>query len=215
MVTSSGIALLCDFGFSRIRCQLSHIIPRVRVADAHFMAPETIFSVMQDERSDVYSLAITIYSLGAPSKPFNQLPSYPSIVAAVGQGKRPSRCESLGGLTSSETDNLWSLIIRMWHQDPQCRPTAKLARDIFIQAGLGPSPSAIQHAIRFPRHLYVNHSEYFSSLSPTSVASVELALDDVRLFRSNILLLPRAETGRVITGVQEVCCVLRRYVFYV
>jgi len=35
------------------------------------------------------------------------------------------------------------------------------------------------------------------------VASVELALDDVRLFRSKILLLLRAETSRVITGVQE------------
>lgn len=205
LVTSSGIALLCDFGSSRIKCRLSPVISRVRVANAHFIAPETIFSFTLDERSDVYSLAITIYTLGAPPKPFNQVSSYFPVVTTVGQGKRLSRCETLGGLTSSETDKLWSLITRMWHQDPQCRPTATLARDIFVQAGLGPSPSAIQHAIRFPRHLYVNHPEYFTSLSPTSVASVELALDDVRLFRSNILLLPRAETGRVITGVQEVC----------
>lgn len=169
------------------------------------MPPELLLSSRQDEHSDVYSLAMTIYALGVQSEPFDQLSDAYSVASAVERGKRPSKCDSLGGLTSNETDKLWSLITKMWHHESWGRPTATHARDTFIQEGLSLSPScAIQHAIRLPRHLYVNHSEYFTFLSPTSVTSLELALDDVRLFRSNLLLLSPIETAPVITSIQEV-----------
>ena len=169
------------------------------------MPPELLLSSRQDEHSDVYSLAMTIYALGVQSEPFDQLSDAYSVASAVERGKRPSKCDSLGGLTSNETDKLWSLITKMWHHESWGRPTATHARDTFIQEGLSLSPSCvIQHAIRLPRHLYVNHSEYFTFLSPTSVTSLELALDDVRLFRSNLLLLSPIETAPVITSIQEV-----------
>ena len=69
----------------------------------------------------------------------------------------------------------------------------------------GEPASLVQRSVRLPRHLYADHSEYFTSLSPASVASMELALDDIRLFRSNLLLLSHSETLRVITGIQDVC----------
>jgi hypothetical protein len=210
LVTSSGIALLCNFGSSHIRQEVARGDLASPVGDIRFLPPERLLSSRQDERSDVYSLAMTIYALGVQSKPFEQLPDVASVVDAVKRGKRPLKRDSLGGLTGNEAEQLWSLITNMWDQDPRRRPTASIARGILMQTGLSPSPSStIQHSIRFPRHLHVNHSEYFAHLSPASVASIEVALDDVRLFRSNLLLLSRAETARVITGIQAVCRVPR------
>lgn len=175
------------------------------------MPPERFLSSTQDEQSDVYSLAMTIYALGVQSKPFEHLSEVFSVVNAVKQGKRPSKRDPLGGLTGNEAEQLWSLITNMWDQDPQRRPTASIALDILIQTELSLSPlPQIQQTVLFPRHLYINHFDYFRNLSPASAASVESVLDDVRLFRSSLLLLSRAEAARVITGIQAVRRVPRR-----
>src|ERR1700733_9280834 len=99
-----------------------------------FVAPE-ISSGLEDrvnEKSDIYSLALTIYALGTLSLPFGDIREAAACKAAQ-EGARPQKCDSLGGLTTEETTYLWLLLERMWNHDPQHRPTASVARDGVIQ----------------------------------------------------------------------------------
>ena len=100
-MTHGGQCLLCDFGLSRIK----HEITRTLTIASHggrqrFIAPEICDPETEetriDESSDIYSLAMTIYALGTRSVPFVGLNNGRARQAAV-QGERPSKPDSLGG----------------------------------------------------------------------------------------------------------------------
>jgi len=125
--------MLCDFGFSRIRHgvarsltinqqggRLRFIAPEITAADCDFRT---------NEPADIYSLAMTIYALGVGSVPFGELKNCRAADAAAQRGVRPSKRDSLGGLTTADTKFLWFLLTKMWDHDPQRRPTASVIRD--------------------------------------------------------------------------------------
>lgn len=130
--------MLCDFGLSRIRHEISrtHTILH-QGGRQRFIAPE-ISSGLEariNEKSDVYSLAMTIYALGARSMPFGHIDRDIVACRAAREGERPQQCDSLGGLTTEETAHLWSLLERMWSHNPRCRPTVSSARDETMRTG--------------------------------------------------------------------------------
>lgn len=87
-------------------------------------------------RSDIYSLAITIYALGTRSYPLEHIGRDADACRATQEGERPQRPDSLGGLTKKETQCLWALMERMWCPIPRLRPTVSSARDEIMQSGL-------------------------------------------------------------------------------
>jgi len=93
LVTASGDALLCDFGLSRVRHEISRTFTSVRQGGRlRFIAPEIYDAeedVFADEPSDIYSLAMTIYALGILSVPFDDLRNERSAARAAREGKRP------------------------------------------------------------------------------------------------------------------------------
>ena len=132
VVSCGGDCLLCDFGLSRIRHEISrtHTILH-QGGRQRFIAPE-ISSGLEariNEKSDVYSLAMTIYALGARSMPFGHIDQDIVVCRAAREGERPQQCDSLGRLTTEETAHLWSSMERMWSHDPRCRPMVSSARD--------------------------------------------------------------------------------------
>lgn len=139
LVTESGDALVCDFGLSRIRHKIARTQTIIRQAGRpRFIAPE-IYDAEDDfhtnEPGDIYSLAMTVYALGTGSLPFEEK-NERAAIAAARRGERPLACDSLGGLTTGNTKLLWSLIMKMWDQDPQLRPTASEVRSEILQSGL-------------------------------------------------------------------------------
>ena len=133
-MTHDGQCLLCDFGLSRIK----HEITRTLTIASHggrqrFLAPEICDPEAEETRinesSDIYSLAMTIYALGTRSMPFADLTNGRARQAAV-RGERPSKPDSLGGLTADDTKFLWSLMERMWNGRPELRPIIASVRDI-------------------------------------------------------------------------------------
>jgi serine/threonine protein kinase len=82
-----------------------------------------------NEKSDVYSLAMTIYALGTRSFPFGHIDRDTTACRMAREGERPQKLSSLGGLTLEETERLWSLMEKMWNHNPQRRPTMSSARD--------------------------------------------------------------------------------------
>ena len=136
LVSCTGDCLLCDFGLSRIRHEISRTYTTIHQGGRQrFIAPE-ISSGLEariNEKSDVYSLAMTIYALGTMSLPFGHIERDLAVYRAVQEGERPQPCDSLGGLAAEETAHLWSVMERMWKQDPDCRPTVSSARDEMMQ----------------------------------------------------------------------------------
>jgi len=68
VVSNTSGYLLCDFGLSRIKHELS-LTSKATCQDGHyrFVAPEMPFGELEsrlDQRPDIYSLAMTVYTLG-------------------------------------------------------------------------------------------------------------------------------------------------------
>jgi len=139
VVSRTGDCLLCDFGLSRIKHEMSRSQTIVHQGGRQrFIAPE-ISSGAQlriNEKSDVYSLAMTVYALGARSLPFKDARGDIAACSAAQQGKRPEKCNSLGGLSTEETALVWFLMEEMWNHIPQDRPTMSSARDTMMEISL-------------------------------------------------------------------------------
>lgn len=156
VVTNTGDCLLCDFGLSRIRHELSLTSSGIRQGGkCRFIAPE-ISSGMDEnrinEQSDVYSLAMAIYALGTGFHPFKEIRDARRACQAAVDGERPPKHDSLGGLTAEHTEVLWSLMEKMWSQDPQLRPTVSDIRDEITQSDIA---SLVPEPIATSQHLSV------------------------------------------------------------
>ncbi|KAF8309925.1 kinase-like protein, partial [Clavulina sp. PMI_390] len=142
LITATGDALICDFGLSRIR----HDITRTNTAiheggRSRFVAPELSSGPNQfrsNEASDVYSLSMTIYSLGVHKPPLWNVEHNAQASRLLEAGKRPgceSDSQSAGdveefiGLDLARSVKLWSLLRRMWVDAPSERITASEVRE--------------------------------------------------------------------------------------
>eukprot|EP00049_Salpingoeca_infusionum_P009201 m.152729 g.152729 ORF g.152729 m.152729 type:complete len:500 (+) comp14271_c0_seq1:112-1611(+) len=68
LVNTHGEIKLCDFGVS---CQLEQSVTRTFVGTNVFMAPERVQHLAYDERSEVWSLGLTLFVLFTEQFPFN------------------------------------------------------------------------------------------------------------------------------------------------
>jgi serine/threonine protein kinase len=145
VVKASGEPLLCDFGLSRIRHEITRSCTTIRQGGRlRFVAPEIYFgeeNARINESSDIYSLAMTIYALGSGKLPFGELTHELGACRAARKGQRPSKPESIGGLTVGDTKLLWSITTKMWDHEPLRRLTASVARDEVLRSGLIPPAS--------------------------------------------------------------------------
>ena len=98
-MTSDGVALVCDFGFSRIRHEVSRTNTIIRQGGRpRFVAPELSMGhekIRGTEASDVYSLAMTIFTLATGVTPLNDIGNVFAVVRAAEEGTRPPRFKSL------------------------------------------------------------------------------------------------------------------------
>ena len=151
VVTSTGDCLLCDFGLSRIRHEVSRTLTTIRQGGRlRFVAPEISSAEEEEdsrtsEPSDIYSLAMTIYTLGTRSPPFGDISEY-SACRAAREGRRPSKPALLGWLMKDEADPLWSLIERMWDQQPRFRPPILTVRLEVLQHLMHSEPTTTPSA---------------------------------------------------------------------
>lgn len=128
--------MLCDFGLSRIRYEISRTHTTIHQGGRQrFVAPEITSGGegRVNEKSDIYALAMTVYALGTRSLPFGHIGQDAAACRVARKGERPPKCDSLGGLTREETERLWSLMERMWDRVPQGRPMMSSARDEMVR----------------------------------------------------------------------------------
>lgn len=71
MLDVHGQAILMDFGIVKILGGDSHTATGAVVGTARYMSPEIIRAEVPDQRSDIYSLGITLYEMLSGDTPFN------------------------------------------------------------------------------------------------------------------------------------------------
>jgi len=115
-------AVLSDFGLSHTSYQDSQSRGMYR-----YMASELLSNVHNfhtTPASDVWAFAVTMLELGTLNRPHPFFTGQElSITPAVGRGELPARLGRISDLYPSQTTLLSALMERMWHPQPDSRPT--------------------------------------------------------------------------------------------
>lgn len=132
LVDLYGVAYLSDFGLSRIRHEITRTHTIVRSGGIlRFVAPEVSDGVVPRgrESSDIYSFAMSIFTLGTGNTPFSHICNNNQANRMANEGKRLAIPDSFYGLDSASTHTLGELLEQMWQRDPSKRLPAQLVRD--------------------------------------------------------------------------------------
>ncbi|KAF8323413.1 kinase-like protein, partial [Clavulina sp. PMI_390] len=140
LITAAGDALICDFGLSRIRHEVTRTHTTIRQGGrVRFVSPELSRGpdhFRSNEASDIYSLAMTIYSLGVGKKPLWNTELDKKAAKLAEQGMRPGfgidsmdDLETFGGLGAAPSWILWTLLRQMWKHEPTERIAVSAVRD--------------------------------------------------------------------------------------
>ncbi|KAF8308535.1 kinase-like protein, partial [Clavulina sp. PMI_390] len=128
LIHESGNPLLCDFGRSRIRHEISRRSNREEGGRARFLAPE--LSDGRTERfcstqeSDIFALAMTFLNAWSAELPFPELKNERQVVTGAIQGERPIRPTSVVALEGDVEVGFWELLGEMWAHDATERPSS-------------------------------------------------------------------------------------------
>lgn len=137
MIDNSGQALLCDFGLSRIRYEITRTYTCIRAGGRNLFIPPELSKQAEprsNEAGDVYTFGMAILKLGTGAKPFQgECRNDLEAVAKAQSGCRPRKPPTLGGLPRTAFDTLWTLMERMWAHDPEQRPKASEVVDVTRQ----------------------------------------------------------------------------------
>lgn len=135
LVGPSGEALLCDFGLSRVRHELTRTHTVMQSGGRpRFVAPEQSSGSEETFRttpsSDIYSLAMTLVNVLTLALPFAGYRRDFEAVHAAENGERPSRPSSVPfQLADALIDGMWALFDTMWNHKPADRATALMVKE--------------------------------------------------------------------------------------
>ncbi|KAJ7720643.1 kinase-like protein [Mycena metata] len=129
LVNSKPQAVLADFGLSSL---LQDIRTRSRTAGGniqnvgtpYWTAPEIYNGKRMTEKSDIYSMGLTIWELFSGEPPYQVDLLVNFVLILNGRPERPSNLE--------EDDEIWKIIQKCWDSSPELRPSAKE-----VQANIG------------------------------------------------------------------------------
>ena len=172
LINGERNAVLCDFGFSRIRHEVTRTHTMIREGGhLRYLAPELSSGpdkFRTSSSSDIYSLAMTFLALVTLTSPFMEIDREFEAANLARQGIRPRRPMKLNVPPVAE-DLLWSLLDDMWQQEPDQRPNASSVYEalnkIFVEPGLSasPAPQSMGKGSRFTK-LWENRSRYAAVL---------------------------------------------------
>ncbi len=90
MLTSQGIVKLMDFGIAHTDDESGKLTaPGSTLGSMSYMSPEQIKGEATDERSDLYSLGISLYEMVTGEKPFHGDSNFSIMAAHINQAPRP------------------------------------------------------------------------------------------------------------------------------
>jgi serine/threonine protein kinase len=129
LIDDSGNALLCDFGLSRIRHEVTRTQTNIREGGRlRYLAPELLAgdeSFRTTVATDIFSLSMTFLHVWSRQVPFVEFSREQKATAAIRKGRRPKRPAVHIDLTSDIEQEFWLLIVDMWAQEASSRPQSE------------------------------------------------------------------------------------------
>lgn len=127
LLDGSGEALLCDFGLSRIRHEVTRTHTTIPEGGRNrFLAPELSAAITTRFRtspsSDIYSLSMTFLNIWTREPPFAKTSNEYKVASWMRDGHRPRRPPVSLNLSSDIEEQFWELVQRMWAHEPNLRP---------------------------------------------------------------------------------------------
>ena len=133
MVTSSGITKLTDFGIARSAVEDRITQTSMAVGSLPYMSPEQIRSDQVDERSDLYSLGVTLYEMLTGRLPVEGTSAY-SVMHAHVTATPPSPAELVPGLAR----DISRVVMKALAKSPEARfPSAEAFQSAWRDALFG------------------------------------------------------------------------------
>ncbi|KAJ7697210.1 kinase-like domain-containing protein [Mycena rosella] len=132
LVDDLGRALLCDFGLTRIKADITsrtaQIGTTITSGSRNWMAPEMFAGSPARLPSDMYAFGMTVYELYTDEIPLSSVAFTDFVEVVLRMDVRPERpdpeeCPRLA-------DSLWDLAESCWTKNPKERPTARQAHDM-------------------------------------------------------------------------------------
>ncbi|KAF9641934.1 kinase-like protein [Thelephora ganbajun] len=135
LITQDGRACLGDFGILSGFSDLSFI--RFKLGTARYMALEqvSLFNSSPSKKSDVYSLAMTSFTVLTRVLPYGGVRDHHSLMVRIKSGERPPRPKNPDG-TRWLQDSIWGMITTCWSEDQKQRWEAPAMYDLFSTSSL-------------------------------------------------------------------------------
>ncbi|KAJ7740288.1 kinase-like domain-containing protein [Mycena olivaceomarginata] len=133
VVEESGRSLLCDFGLSRVKADITSRTAQITnnmVGSRNWMAPELLAGSLPKIPSDIYAFGMTLYELYTGDNPLSGIAHTDFIELVFRLRIRPERPDHDDVPTLS--DPLWTLAEQCWLQDPKARPSAGQVHDLIV-----------------------------------------------------------------------------------
>jgi serine/threonine protein kinase len=89
MLTPEGVVKLMDFGIARSGTDRSLTMTGTTMGSLYYMAPEQVKGEATDERSDLYSLGVSLYEIVTGERPFRADSDYSLMAAHLQQPPKP------------------------------------------------------------------------------------------------------------------------------
>ena len=89
MLTPQGVVKLMDFGLARSGNELGLTVTGTTLGSLDYMSPEQVMSQLTDERSDLYSVGVSLYQMVTGQRMFSVTSSYSIMQAQVKETPRP------------------------------------------------------------------------------------------------------------------------------
>ncbi|KAF8296908.1 kinase-like protein [Clavulina sp. PMI_390] len=126
LIDQSGKPLLCDFGLSRIRYDVSVVTNQQGCGRIRFRAPELSRNPMRaantTQATDIFSLSMTFFNMWTGLLPLSEITSERRALSSIRNGIRPRQPHDNAPLSPKLALSFWDLIEAMWAQRPSSRP---------------------------------------------------------------------------------------------
>lgn len=153
LIDDNGKAVLCDFGLSRVKADVTSHTARLGTAvvtgSRNWMAPERLTGGLVTKPSDIYAFGMVVYEVNLAFRctwyltlyydkiytnknPLSHITTYSDFLKrVVGADVRPKKPDEEEA--PKLCDDMWELARRCWTKDPLLRPTAECVRETISQ----------------------------------------------------------------------------------
>lgn len=134
LLSPSGDAIICDFGLSRIRHEVTRTQTMLQEGGhLRFLAPELSDGIAEkfrtSQESDIFSLSMTFLNAWTRRPPFHELKNDLQVAAEFRRDRRPTRPTVSTQLSGIVEEKLWTLLGKMWAGASITRPSSTTVRE--------------------------------------------------------------------------------------